>query len=105
MEIDLNIVDGDLFFDDVLQPAQLNDADVIAQDIKHRILESGYLVQMIGLRNINAKATILTELELIVEQDDRLVPGSIYLTKNIDGSINVKAETKEFGNIRGSNDA
>jgi hypothetical protein len=97
--IDLNIVDRDLSLDDLFSPAQLSNAAVIAQDVKHRILESGLLASLIGLRNKNSIAMILTEIELIVEQDERLVPGTIQVFYNIDKTISVLADTKEYGKL------
>lgn len=101
--IDLNIIDGDLSFDEVLSPEQLNVADVIAQDIKHRLLESGLLVRLIKLRNKNSIAMILTEIELIVEQDNRLVPGSINVLITPQKTIAINATTKEYGKLGANN--
>ncbi|MDO6426240.1 DUF2590 family protein [Thalassotalea sp. 1_MG-2023] len=101
--IDLNIVESDLSLDDILSPTKLTKQQVIAQDIKHRILESGLLVRLVGLRNNNAISTILTELELIVEQDERLIPGTIELYYNSDKTIKVLADTYDYGKIEASN--
>ena len=81
VNIDLNILDNDIALDSFAVPSQLTSTDVIAQDIKHRIIESGKLTELIGLRNKNIVSKILTEIELIVEQDDRLVPGTIKITQ------------------------
>ncbi|MEZ7277222.1 DUF2590 family protein [Pseudoalteromonas sp. N1230-9] len=95
INIDLNIVDQDLALDSFAVPSQLTNSDVIAQDIKHRIIESGKLVELIGLRNNNIVAKILTEIELIVEQDQRLKPGTIKVIKQLTGEISVTAHTIE----------
>jgi hypothetical protein len=97
IHIDLNIIDGDLSLDELLSPAQLDKANVIGQDVKHRLIESGLLVQLIGLRNENSIAVILTEIELAVEEDDRLVPGTIQVFYNQDKTISVHANTREYG--------
>ncbi|WP_440589563.1 DUF2590 family protein [Pseudoalteromonas luteoviolacea] len=96
LHIDLNVVDGDFVLNDSLSPATLKKADVIAQDIKHRILESGLLVKLIGLRNENGIKPILTELELLIEQDNRLKPGTINITKNANG-LSIDAKTRQYG--------
>ena len=93
--IDLNIIEQDLAFDSFAVPSQLAGSNVIAQDIKHRIIESGKTTELIGLRNKNIVGKILTEIELIVEQDERLVPGTIKVTKQIAGNISVTAQTIE----------
>jgi len=97
--VDLNIVDGDFVFSPNLTAQQLTAVQVIGQDIKHRILESGLLVQLVGLRNVNGIAPIIVELELEIEKDERLVPGTIFITYNSDKSLSVKAQTKQFGVI------
>ena len=101
--IDLSIVDGDLNLDEVFAPLKLSVADVIAQDIKHRLLESGLLVRLVKLRNKNSIAMILTEIELIVEQDNRLVPGSINVFVTQQQTIGIKATTKEYGKLGANN--
>lgn len=97
INIDLNIINGDLSLDSGLTPLQLTKIQVINQDIKHRILESGLLVKLVGLRNANAIAMILTEIELVVEQDERITPGTIEVTKTATGQISVKAQTLNKG--------
>lgn len=102
IHIDLNVVDRDLSFDEVLTPAQLTKTDVISQDIKHRLLESGLPFRLVGQRNINSIKMVLTEVELIVEQDDRLVPGTIQVFYGTDKSIKVLAQTKDYGQEAGN---
>ncbi|MBQ4836777.1 DUF2590 family protein [Pseudoalteromonas luteoviolacea] len=96
LHIDLNVVDGDFVLNDSLSPAILQKADVIAQDIKHRILESGLLVKLVGLRNENGIKPILTELELLIEKDDRLKPGTIKITRT-DNGLSIDAKTRQYG--------
>jgi len=97
LHIDLSIIDGDFDFSPNLTEKKLSGVDVIAQDVKHRILESGLLIKLIKLRNDNAVAPVLTELELEVEKDDRLKPGTIFITKNDDHTLTIEADTKESG--------
>ena len=98
LHIDFAVVEGDFVLNDSLNPSTVKAADTIAQDIKHRILESGLLVQLIGLRNQNGIKPILTELELLVEQDNRLKPGSINIIKN-DNGLSIAAKTRQYGGI------
>ncbi len=93
LNIDLNIIDNDIALDSFAVPSQLTNSDVIAQDVKHRIIESGKVTELIGLRNKNIGAKILTEIELIVEQDERLVPGTIKVIRQATGEISVTAKT------------
>lgn len=93
INIDLNIIDNDIALDSFAVPSQLTNSDVIAQDVKHRIIESGKVTELIGLRNKNIVAKILTEIELIVEQDERLAPGTIKVIRQATGEISVTAKT------------
>ena len=100
LHIDLEIQDNDFVLNDSLSPSTLKKADVIAQDIKHRILESGLLTKLVGLRNKNGIAPILTELELLTEQDNRIKPGTIKVHRNDDGTLNITAQTRQYGGIQ-----
>jgi len=99
IHVDLNVVDRDLSLDSLLSPEQLTKADVIAQDIKHRLLESGLPFLLVGQRNQNSIDMVLTEVELVVEQDDRLVPGTIQVFYGPEKNIIVNADTKEYGQL------
>ncbi|WP_199525275.1 DUF2590 family protein [Pseudoalteromonas sp. bablab_jr011] len=99
LHIDLEIQDNDFVLNDSLSPSTLKKSDVIGQDIKHRILESGLLVKLIGLRNKNGIAPILTEIELLTEQDDRIKPGTINVYRNDDGTLSITAQTRQYGGI------
>jgi len=96
INIDLSIVDGDFVLSPTLTAQKLSEASVVSQDIKHRVLESGLLVKLVKLRNINGIAQVLTEIELEVEKDDRLVPGTIYVHHNDDKTLSIKAQTKQY---------
>ncbi|WP_440056131.1 DUF2590 family protein [Pseudoalteromonas sp. T1lg65] len=100
LHIDLAVEDNDFVLNDSLDPATLKKADVIAQDIKHRILESGILTKLVGLRNKNSIAPILTELELLTEQDNRIKPGTIKVLRNDDGTLNIAAQTRQYGGLQ-----
>ena len=103
VNIDLNIVDRDLSLDSLLSPEQLTKANVIAQDIKHRLLESGLPFLLVAQRNQNNIDMVLTEVELVVEQDNRLVPGTIQVFYGPEKNIIVNADTKEYGKPKVSN--
>lgn len=100
LHIDLEVQDGDFVLNDSLSPSTFKKADVIAQDIKHRILESGLLTKLVGLRNKNGIAPILTELELLTEQDGRVKPGTIKVFRNSDGTLSITAQTRQYGDIQ-----
>ncbi|WP_018692523.1 DUF2590 family protein [Algicola sagamiensis] len=97
VHVDLLVNDGDFVLNDALSPAQVNKAQTISQDIKHRILESGLLVRLVKLRNQNGIAPILTEIELEVEKDDRVIPGTIEVFYNADMTLSILAQTRDYG--------
>lgn len=99
IHVDLNIVDRDLALDSLLSPEQTTKANVIAQDIKHRLIESGLPFLLVAQRNINSIEKVLTEVELIVEQDNRLIPGTIQVFYGPEKNIVVNADTKEYGQL------
>ena len=103
VHIDLNIVERDLSLDSLLTPEQLTQANVIAQDIKHRLLESGLPFLLVAQRNQNNIDYVLTEVELVVEQDDRLVPGTIQVFYDPEKNIVVHAKTKDYGQTEAVN--
>lgn len=96
LHIDLEIADNDFVLNESLNPSTLQKANVIGQDIKHRIVESGLLVKLVGLRNLNTIKQILVELELLIEQDNRLKPGTIKILKTGD-SLSITAQTRLYG--------
>ncbi len=63
-------------------PQQLQGRDVIAQDLKHAILDSGILVALIGERSPLKWAGNLQKLELLAEDDPRIIPGSVIVERD-----------------------
>lgn len=96
---DLLIENGDVVLDAGRNPVLIQDRAVIAQDIKHAIIESNLAVELIAERSPSKKADIRTKLELLVEEDVRLVPGTVRLEEPTEGTIYVLATTAEFGDL------
>mgnify|MGYP000226590526 CR=1 FL=1 len=96
---DLLIENGDVVLDAGRNPVLIQDRAVIAQDIKHAIIESNLAVELIAERSPSKKADIRTKLELLVEEDVRLVPGTVQLEEPTGGTIYVLATTAEFGDL------
>ncbi|EJC1211305.1 DUF2590 family protein [Vibrio parahaemolyticus] len=94
---DILIENGDVVLDAGRNPILIQDRAVIAQDIKHAIIESNFAVDLIAERSPSKKADIRTKLELLVEEDVRLVPGTVRLEEPTEGTIYVFATTIDFG--------
>ncbi|MFL9783252.1 DUF2590 family protein [Vibrio cyclitrophicus] len=96
---DLLIENGDVVLDAGRNPVLIQDRAVIAQDIKHGIIESNLAVELIAERSPSKKADIRTRLELLVEEDVRLVPGTVRLEEPSEGTIYIFATTADFGDV------
>ncbi|EPE2682017.1 DUF2590 family protein [Vibrio alginolyticus] len=97
---DILIENGDVVLDAGRNPILIQDRAVIAQDIKHAIIESNLAVDLIAERSPSKKADIRTKLELLVEEDVRLVPGTVRLEEPTEGTIYVFATTIDFGGMQ-----
>ncbi|EAP92918.1 DUF2590 family protein [Vibrio splendidus] len=96
---DLLIENGDVVLDAGRNPVLIQDRAVIAQDIKHAIIESNLAVELIAERSPSKKADIRTRLELLVEEDVRLVPGTVRLEEPNEGTIYIFSTTADFGDV------
>lgn len=97
--IDLLIQDNDLALDLGRQPLLVDDRASIAQDIAHMIRESGLLVTLVAERDRLRQRDCIQRLELLVEADERLEPGTAKIREVDTGKYLVTARTVEFGAI------
>lgn len=97
--IDLLISNNDLVLDPSQQPLLIDDRASIAQDIAHMIRESGLLVTLIAERNRLRQRDCIQQLELLVEADVRLVPGTARINQLEPGQYLVTAKTLKFGDV------
>jgi hypothetical protein len=97
--IDLLIQDNDLVLDLSRQPLLIDDRASIAQDIAHMIRDSGLLVTLVAERDRLRQRDCIQQLELLVEADERLVPGTALITQLAPGQYLVTATTLKFGTI------
>ena len=97
--VDLLITNDDLTLDSNGEPKLIYDADCIAQDIKHLIRESGLMVEIIGQRNSIEVKYNLQKLTLLIEDDPRLVPGTVSINQIELETFYITAKTIKYGNI------
>ncbi|KAA0983764.1 DUF2590 family protein [Pseudomonas sp. ANT_J28] len=97
--VDLLIVDNDLALDLSNQPRLINDRACIAQDIAHMIRDSGLLVTLVAERDRLRQRDCIQQMELLVEADERLVPGTAHIAQLEPGQYLVTAKTLKFGLI------
>ena len=100
---DMLIENGDVVLDAGRNPVLIQDRAVIAQDIKHAIIESNLAVELIAERSPSKKADIRTKLELLVEEDVRRnkwpMGRVVEATPSDDGlvrQVGVKASESDF---------
>jgi len=96
---DLQFDNDDLVLDSAGEPVLVEDAACITQDVKHLIRDSGLMVQMIGQRNSAVVDDLVLQLTLMIEDDERLVPGTVSIEQSTAEVFFISADTYEFGPI------
>lgn len=97
--IDLLIENGNFVLNTGKEPELCNNRKSIGQDVIHSILESGLATQLIGERSPTLRADIFTQLELMIEGDERIVPGTVEVSEESQKRLWVTASTYDFGGI------
>lgn len=97
--IDLLIENGNFVLNTGKEPELCNNRKSIGQDIIHSIIESGLATQLIGERSQTERADIFTQLELLIEEDERIVPGTVEVSEESQKRLWVTASTYDFGGI------
>lgn len=97
--IDLLIENGNFVLNTGKEPELCNNRKSIGQDIIHSILESGLATQLIGERSPTLRADIFTQLELLIEEDERIVPGTVEVCEENQKRLWVTASTYDFGGL------
>ena len=95
---DLKIIEDDLELDSSDQPIFIYDRDVIAQDMRHSIRESGLLELLIGERSQAQRALVFNKIRILIETDTRINPGTSAIKAIEIDNLLITAET-EFGPI------
>lgn len=97
--VDLLITDNDLTLGASGEPLLIFDADCITQDIKHLVRDSGLFVDLVGQRNTVILHDNLQQLILLIEDDERLVPGTVAITRTDVETFFITATTYKYGTI------
>ncbi|HBD3145218.1 TPA: DUF2590 family protein [Escherichia coli] len=97
--IDLLIENGDFSLNAGNEPELCNNRKSIGQDIIHAIIESGLATQLIAERSPTLRADIFTQLELLVENDERIVPGTVEISEESQKRLWVTSSTYDFGTL------
>ncbi|MDH5751561.1 MAG: DUF2590 family protein [Deltaproteobacteria bacterium] len=89
---DLKIENNDLVFGLDDEPIFFSELAVVEQDLTSRVRESGMAAGL--LRTGGATASDLRDMEALVEDDERIMPGTAKATQD-DGTVTVVARTMD----------
>ncbi|EUD09688.1 DUF2590 family protein [Providencia alcalifaciens] len=81
------------------EPELCHNRRSITQDVAHRIIESGLATQLVAERSPTLRADIRTQMEILVESDERLIPGTIVIDEESTKRLWITADTYDFGRI------
>jgi Protein of unknown function (DUF2590) len=94
--IDLLIENDEIKLDADGLPVMCSGVVSIGQDVIHAIRESGLAYQMIANRSSESRRTIETDIKLIVENDERIIPGTVEIIQSgTEGVFTIMAMTTE----------
>lgn len=94
--IDLIIERGTFSLNSGREPELCNNRQSIGQDVIHAILESGLATELIAERSPTLRADIFTQMELLIESDERIVPGTVIINEETPARLWITADT-DFG--------
>lgn len=94
---DLLITGGDIVLNAGNEPILCNNRYSIGQDLVHAIMESGLATALIAERSPTMRSDIFTQLILLIEDDERIVPGTTAIEEESLTRLFITAETYDFG--------
>ena len=97
--IDLLITNDDLTLNSASITELVTERACIAQDIKHMIRESGLLIELIGSRDRNRISLNRKKIEIKIEEDIRIRPGTAKVSQIDVETFLVEATTIEYGHL------
>ncbi|MCX8983524.1 DUF2590 family protein [Citrobacter portucalensis] len=95
--VDLLITGGDIVLNAGNEPMLCNNRYSVGQDLVHAIMESGLATALIAERSPTLRSDIFTQIILLVEDDDRIVPGTAVVTEESATQLFITADTYDFG--------
>jgi len=81
METDIQIIEGEVVFDDQLAPSFFSGKGVIEQSLRNRIEENNFMVRLIGERLYINRLAVYESIKLEVEEDLRVIPGTCSIAE------------------------
>ncbi|AHF72890.1 putative phage protein [Candidatus Sodalis pierantonius str. SOPE] len=96
---DLLITDGDFTLNSGHEPKRCTDRVSITQDCAHALLESGLLTRLVAERSRTLRADLLMQVTLLLEEDERLIPGTVLVSEETPKRLWVTAQPYDFDRI------
>lgn len=97
--VDLLIEGRNFVLNSGSEPVLCNNKKSIGQDIVHSILESGLATELMAERSPTLRGDILTRMELLIEDDERIEPGTVVITEESAKRLWIIAGTWDFGSV------
>lgn len=99
--IDLKVVDGDFVLNGAGDITPITDQESIGQDLKHMLIETGLVLQMVGERSAAVRVQLENKMLIQVENDTRLKPGTARIIHaNTVGQFYITAVTNDYGDLK-----
>lgn len=89
----------DLTLDEAGEPQLVEQRSTVGQDAKDMILDKFFAVEMIGQRSRIERAALRNDIALELEEDRRIKPGTAEIVETSPGTIQVIADTYNYGPI------
>lgn len=96
---DLLVTSDDVRFDGVDTLETTDGRPSIAQDVVHAIRESMLLNGLVGQRDLMQRKSIYVQIEALVEEDERIIPGTAEVTESDIELVWVQAQTYEYQGV------
>lgn len=96
---DLLVTGDDIHFDGVDTFETTDGRPSIAQDVVHAIRESMLLNGLVAQRDLLQRKSIYVQIESLVEEDTRIIPGSASVSESNLELVWVQAQTYDYQGI------
>lgn len=83
----------DLVLDQGGMPAYIDGLACIAQDIQHMLMDTGLLLHLVGERSSLRWSVALQQIENEIEEDQRIIPGSVMIERVDEEQVRIEADT------------
>ena len=98
-QFDLLITSDDINFDGIDALQTTDGRPSIAQDVAHAIRESMLLMGLVKQRNHLERKHIYVQIETLVEEDKRIIPGTATVAESETHTVWIQAQTYDYNDV------